>query len=160
MLDGQRLYLIQARSDLRAYDLLSEAAPCHRIHYLQMVAEKLAKAYFWRQGQAPKRRHNYFVKFLRAVAGRGDVGRAVGIGPNSHWENYVAGTLWLALVIEGMAPAEAGDGPNAEYPWPHEAPAHAPASFHFPLWDEINAPRGRRLLALLRLLLDRFEQYG
>lgn len=59
-----------------------------------------------------------------------------------------------------MAPAEAGDGPNAEYPWPHDAPANAPVSYPFPVWDEIIAPRGQKLLDLLRRLVGRFEQYA
>lgn len=160
MREEQRLYLAQARSDLSAFGLLAGAAACHRIHYLQMMTEKLAKAYFWRQGRAPKKRHNYFVKFMRAVGGRGDVGRAVGITPAAHWEAYVDGVLPLAQVIEGMAPAEADDGPNAEYPWPHDTPTQAPADFPFPLWEEVQAPRGQRLLDLLRRLLAQFEEYG
>lgn len=156
----QALYLVQARSDLRAFDLLRKADICHQLHYLQMVTEKLAKAYFWRQGHPLKKQHDYFVMFLRDVGGRGDVGKAVGIKPSNHWERYINGILAVARAIEQMAPAEAGDGPNAEYPWPHAAPTASPATYPFPIWDEITAPRGQRLLDLLRRLIDRFEQYA
>ena len=112
----QEQYLIQARSDLRAFDMLPMADVCHQLHYLQMITEKLAKAYFWRKGNPLKKRHDYFVKFLRRIGGRGDVGIAVGIKPSNHWEAYVDGILPVAQTIERMAPAEANDGPNAEYP--------------------------------------------
>lgn len=155
----QALYLTQARSDLRAFDLLRTAEVCHQLHYLQMVTEKLAKAYFWRQGHPLKKQHDYFVTFMRVIGGRGDVGRAVGIKPSNHWEAYIDGVLPVAQAIEQMAPAEAGDGPNAEYPWPHASPTSAPATYAFPIWYEIVAPRGQRLLDLLRRLVERFEQY-
>jgi hypothetical protein len=156
----QALYLTQARSDLRAYDLLTAADSCHRMHYLQMATEKLSKAYFWRVGQPLKKRHDYFMKFMRAVGSNGNVGKAVGIKTSNHWEAYIDGVLPVAQVIEGMAPTEADDGPNAEYPWPHEAPVSAPANYHFPLEDELVTPRGKRFLDVLRRLLDRFEQYA
>jgi hypothetical protein len=156
----QALYLAQARSDLRAFDLLTGANTCHRVHYLQMMTEKLAKAYFWRRGQPLKKRHDYFVRFMRAAGGRGDVGRAVGIQPSAHWQSYVDAVLPAAHLIEQMAPAEAGDGPNAEYPWPHDAPTTAPATYVFPAWSEMQTPRGKKFLNLLRLLVERFEAYG
>lgn len=93
----QALYLAQARSDLRAYDLLEPAEPCHRIHYLQMATEKLAKAYFWKQGHPLRKRHDYFVAFLRAAGGNGQVGRVVGIQPAGNWASAVNGVLPVAL---------------------------------------------------------------
>lgn len=96
----QGLYLAQVRSDLRAFDSLAKADPCHQIHYLQMITEKLAKAYFWRQGQPLRKRHDYFVKFMRAVGGRGDVGRVVGIKPSGFWAAYVDGVLPVAQAVE------------------------------------------------------------
>lgn len=156
----QALYLKQARSDLRAFDLLQSADYCHQVHYLQMATEKLAKAYFWRAGQPLKKRHDYFLKFMRAIGGDGNVGKVVGIKTSDHWEAYIDGILPVAQVIEAMAPSEADDGPNAEYPWPHEAPTDAPASYRFPLTDELFSPRGKRFLDILRRLLNRFEQYA
>jgi hypothetical protein len=152
----QGLYLVQARSDHRAYLLLTRAGAdgCHRVHYLQMATEKLAKAYFWRAGRPLKKQHDYFLKFLRAVGGRGDVGRAVDVKPSEHWEAYVE------RAIKAMAPAVAGDGPNAEYPWPHAKPECAPATYEFPLCDELETHRGKKFLDVLRRLLDHFEKYA
>ena len=38
---------------------------CHSLHHLQMVTEKIAKAYFWRSGSPPPKSHAGFVQFLR-----------------------------------------------------------------------------------------------
>lgn len=46
MNEQQRLYLVQARSDRDILKLLSSQPICHQLHYLQMLTEKLAKAYF------------------------------------------------------------------------------------------------------------------
>ena len=156
----QGLYLTQARSDFHALRALKGADPCHQIHYLQMATEKLAKAYFWRVGKPLKKRHDFFVKFLRAARKRGDIGRILGIKPTANWEAYVDSVLPVTLAVEQMAPSEAGDGPNAEYPWPHEAPEQAPATFAFPVWDEIAAPHGQKFLGLLGRLLDNFEKFA
>ena len=53
----QRCWWEQARSDYVALIAIRRqgAAPCHHLHYLQMVTEKLSKAYFWRSGLHPKK---------------------------------------------------------------------------------------------------------
>ena len=70
MNEQQRLYLVQARSDWQIFQLLdSRTDPlCHRLHYLQMVTEKVAKAYFWRDPSAANLGHAAFGRFLRAIA--------------------------------------------------------------------------------------------
>jgi hypothetical protein len=51
----QKLWWQQARSDLAVLALLRrhDICPCHQLHYLQMVTEKLAQAYFWRSKSPP-----------------------------------------------------------------------------------------------------------
>ena len=55
----QRLWFEQTRSDHSVLMLLrkQDAAPCHQLQYLQMVTEKLGKAYFWRTGSPPPVSH-------------------------------------------------------------------------------------------------------
>lgn len=55
MNDYQQLWWEQTRADHPVLLLLRQhgTLPCHQLHYLQMVAEKLGKAYFWRTGHAP-----------------------------------------------------------------------------------------------------------
>ncbi|QDU14408.1 hypothetical protein CA11_22140 [Gimesia maris] len=57
----------QAKSDHEAFIFLKSAgiAQCHTLHYLQMVTEKIAKAYLWRSGSPPPRSYAGFVHFLR-----------------------------------------------------------------------------------------------
>lgn len=162
MNEQQGLYLEQARSDFRVYGALDGQSACHRLHYLQMCAEKLGKAYFWRTGRPPKRSHAYFVKFLRAIASRDEVGKALGIGPSDHWEACIRELLPLASALENLAPDLAGDGPNPEYPWPPLRPMNAPVSYDFPLWREFRQPRGRghKFLDILQRILDTFPTWG
>jgi hypothetical protein len=63
----QKLWWQQAKSDHAAFVLLrgQGIAQCHSLHFLQMVTEKIAKAYFWRSGSPPPRSHSGFVQFLR-----------------------------------------------------------------------------------------------
>ena len=73
-------------------------------------------------------------------------------------QKYIDGVLPVADHIERLAPALADNGPNAEYPW--EMPSRqvvAPASYIFPVAGELRGPKGRKLLALLSVILDRFD---
>ena len=68
----QNLWWRQTRSDHSVLLLLRRrgANPCHQLHYLQMVAEKLGKAYFWRSGRPPRKSHASFVRFIQALDDR------------------------------------------------------------------------------------------
>ena len=63
----QEVWWQQAKSDHEAFLLIrgQGIAQCHSLHYLQMVTEKIAKAYFWRSGTAPPQKHTGFPTFLR-----------------------------------------------------------------------------------------------
>jgi hypothetical protein len=73
MIEAQRLWWEQAKSDQPVFALLRRtgAAECHALHYLQMAAEKISKAYLWRSGTAPPRCHVGLMRFLRALMSRG-----------------------------------------------------------------------------------------
>jgi hypothetical protein len=63
--------------------------------------------------------------------------------------------------LQNIAPAEAQNGPNPEYPWPHEAPIHYPAGHGFSLWKELeNTGRGRKLMQVVASAILRFDQYA
>jgi hypothetical protein len=78
MNDYQRLWWEQTRSDHAVLLMLrrQEAMPCQQLHYLQMVTEKLGKAYFWRTGHPPPQSHVSFVRFLQALDSRSNADRA------------------------------------------------------------------------------------
>ena len=165
----QRLWWEQACSDHAILGLLrvNNAAPCHQLHYLQMVSEKLAKAHSWSGGQPPAKSHRGFVSFLRAIRNRSRSDRLriaslLGSRGIKQFDSDIDRVLPLAHALQQLAPALAGDhGPNPEYPWPTAWPTHAPASHRFDVWDQLNdTADGRSLLRLIDHAVPTFPQYG
>jgi hypothetical protein len=81
-MDWHEAYLVQARSDyavLRGLGL-QNADYCHRLHYLQMASEKLAKAMLTAPGddQAAPISHVMFVRMLQVLKGRPEIRRQMG----------------------------------------------------------------------------------
>ena len=67
----------------------------------------------------------------------------------------------IADDLQNLAPAEAGDGPNPEYPWLYESPTECPVEYHFELWDRLsNQGQGRKLLRFIELAITRFDEYA
>lgn len=110
----------QARSDYEMYLLLNrEGAPaCHRLHYLQMCTEKLAKSYQSdpRTNSRPVRSHHAFVRFMQLVKSRPEFRRRYGRS-NDQFVAMIDSLLPLSRRIEELAPAGDQDAPNPEYPW-------------------------------------------
>jgi hypothetical protein len=159
MNEQQRLWLVQARSDYRMFnELRHHSVPiCHILHYLQMSAEKLAKAYFWRTGN-PRISHAVLLKFFRAIKSNDRVRAAFRCGQRDAWKAMIDGISQVAFTVERLAPDLSGDGPNPEYPWPPALPTMAPAEFTFPLWTGpgADAPM-RKFLQFLDVLFTRAE---
>src|SRR5205823_2565178 len=110
------------------------------------------KAYLWRSGHAPPRTHTGFVRLLRALRDRNDADlqRIAGVfafGRAEDFVSWVRNVLPLAYQLQNIAPAEAGDGPNPEYPWPHANPVNTPITHDFDLWKQLSETgRGGHLL--------------
>ncbi len=167
MNDAQALWLRQARSDhaLFLQLRLTGVDECHLLHYLQMATEKLSKAYLWRSGHAPPKSHTGFVRFLRALLTRrrelDRIANVLGFGRPDDLDNWVRSVRMMAYSLQNIAPAEAGNGPNPEYPWPHEAPAHCPVGHAFDLWNQLtNTGQGRKLMEFVEHAILRFENYA
>ncbi len=163
----QSLWWRQAQSDHDVFVHLRRtgAGECHRLHYLQMATEKLSKAYLWRSGHAPPKSHTGLVRFLRALLDRrGELDRIAIIfefGPSVDLDRWVRNVRTLAYELQNIAPAEAGDGPNPEYPWPHQAPVHCPADHEFNLWRQLeDTGQGRKLLLFIGHAIERFDRYA
>ena len=76
-------------------------------------------------------------------------------------DNWVRGAGPMAYSLQNIAPAEAGNGPNPEYPWPHEAPMHCPAGHTFDLWNQLtNTGKGRKLMVFVEHAIVRFEEFA
>lgn len=159
MTDHQRLFLLQARSDVAVFELLrdlcrqGDVPSCHALHYLQMATELLGKAYAWKHGP-PRQTHRAFVRFLRGLVTNREAQTKLGFeGRNERWKQAIRKTVPLAEHVEDLAPALAGNGPNPEYPWPPAAPTSAPANHEFDLWDDLDSTTaGRQFLFLVERL--------
>jgi hypothetical protein len=166
--DAQRLFWLQAQSDQALFVQLRRvgAQECHLLHYLQMATEKLSKAYLWRSGKVPPKSHTGFVRFLKALLDRRQpdltlIANALGFKRPDDLDKWVSNVQNLAYALQNIAPTEARNGPNAEYPWPHEAPAHWPAGHKFPLWEQLaNSGQGRKLIKIIDQAIARFEAYA
>ena len=163
----QELWWQQAKSDHHAFVLLRGRgiAQCHSLHYLQMATEKIAKAYFWRSGSPPPRRHAGFVQFLRFLGhirqkDRERIANLFSFNRFTDFRNWIRAVLPIAYALERLAPDLAGDGPNPEYPWPHAAPHAAPATYDFPVWALLTSGRGRDLMKVIRIAVGRFPDYA
>lgn len=165
----QNLWWEQTRSDhaillkLRQYG----GDPCHHLHYLQMVTEKLGKAYFWRSGTPPPKSHASFVRFLQAVTNRPTpdrtrIAQLLGFSHASGFKEWIRTITLLAYELEHLPLALAGDqSPNPEYPWPRLAPVYAPATYDFEVWARLTGSgSGRQLLKVIDAAVREFPKYG
>jgi hypothetical protein len=168
MNDYQKLWWEQARSDHAVLMLLRRegAAPCHQLHYLQMVTEKLSKAFFWQKGKSPpEKKHfgfNDFLKYLTtSQRERRRIADIFAFGRFDDLQNWIRAVWSLNDELKKLAPACANDGPNAEYPWPHTSPQYAPATFAFGTWTRlVDTGRGRQLLKVIDVAVARFPEYS
>lgn len=170
MNDAQRLWWEQARSDHAVFALLRRegAQPCHLLHYLQMATEKLCKAYLWRSGTTPPRSHLGLMPFLQALLSRGHsrkelrrIAAVFGFARPAQMDAWVRQVSALAHEVQNLAPDLANDGPNPEYPWPHDNPTQCPASYEFEVWHQLrDSAQGRQLLKFVERAIQTFEQYA
>jgi hypothetical protein len=130
-----------------------------------MAAEKVSKTYFWRSGSPPPQKHTGFPMFLRFL-GQIRANERDRIAKLFTFKRYVDFQAWIrnaipiAHDIERLAPALACDGENPEYPWPHAQPAYAPATRNFAIWETLTSGRGRDLMRVIRIAIDRFPEYA
>jgi hypothetical protein len=164
----QRLWWEQTQSDHMILILLrhANASACHELHYLQMVTEKLGKAYFWRSKAPPRKSHASFVRFLQALdvrdtADRARIASLLGFQRGADFQKWIPTITPLAFDLERLAPSLAGDnGPNPEYPWPREKPQFVPVSFDFRVWRDLQTGRGRQLLRVIDAAVREFPKYA
>ena len=157
-------YLAQAKADYQVFELLlrQEIAACHWLHYLQMCTEKLGKAVALAGGQSfsqVRYSHKSFAQFLRTVARNHAIREHLKMTSEALCAS-VAGVLPVAYAIERLAPALAHGGPNPEYPWETSGGTIvAPAEHDFSVAEDVKKPQGRNLLKLVRVAMDRFDQF-
>jgi hypothetical protein len=163
MTEYQRLFLVQARSNLDVFRLLlgqKDLPACHALHYLQMASEMLAKAHFWRHGSRDAT-HRAFAPFFQSLMTNRRAQSCLGFqGHNASWQDRIRTATSLAERVQNLAPSIAKDSPNPEYPWPRNAPTVAPAEHSFGIWQEIKTtPAGRKFLHLIDELFRLADQF-
>lgn len=151
-------FLRQAASDEAVRRLLERSGveQCHRLHYLQMVTEKLAKGLLTEAGapNPPPPTHQAFVRALQIVKNRPDIRHRLGFVDTASYVAFVNSLLPLAVRIEALAPSAAGlTRPNPEYPWrdPMTNAVVVPADHPFRDFDPRH-PQMRKLARLIELL--------
>jgi hypothetical protein len=147
-------------SDLNAREILvhGKAEKCHRLHFLQMAAEKACKAYLTKMGGHDKVRkaHAYIASTLPIIA-RYFYGTDSGNNQITQWE--LKEIKRLAREIELLAPAcDDGDArrDNSEYPWQDSGgDVCIPCRYNFPNIDDGSRTIGR----LIKLIRTACESY-
>jgi len=170
MNDEQKLWWDQAKSDHAVFVLLRGAGvrECHMLQHLQMSAEKISKAYLWRSGSAPPKSHVGLMPFLQALLSRGlgrmerkRIAKIFDYARPEDMAAWVKQVSPLAHELQNLTPDLSNNGPNTEYPWPHENPVDCPALHSFALWSRLrDSELGRRLVKFLEKAIQRFEQYA
>lgn len=132
-MDWRTAYLTQAKSDYAMLlKLIREEAPlCHRLHYLQMTTEKMAKGFLTNKG-GPRyaKTHDAFVKFVRLAGGRPEFLAASHFTQAGSFAAYVASLLDTAQNVENLSP-DGGDHANPEYPWEEQGAILSPTQYAF-----------------------------
>lgn len=153
-MDWRTAFLLQARSDFAVLQRLNDSPTdyCHRLHYLQMTSEKLAKALLSSpDGNPPEASHSAFVRMLQVLKTRKDVRRQLGFSDTAAYRAYLDSLLTLASRVERLAPSLAGlYEPNPEYPWLDRKSQDVvvPAQFAFDDFD----PKHSKMLKLAALV--------
>lgn len=163
----QAVWWAQAKSDHEIFvkSRSQGFAQCHSLHYLQMATEKLAKAYFWRNGTPPPRSHAGFVQFLRFLGSvrreRDRIAELFAFKRFEDFQAWIKSAQSLAYELERLTPDLANDGPNPEYPWPHAHPTNSPVNFQFPQWSRLkDTAQGRNLLRVIQTAVEKFAEYA
>ncbi|HXX24159.1 MAG TPA: hypothetical protein VEO19_13505 [Terriglobia bacterium] len=156
-----RSYAVQALSDLDAREKLADtnAKKCHRLHFLQMAAEKTCKAHLVRANGHNKVRksHAYVARNLPIIA-RVFYPLTNDNNQINQWE--LLAITRLAREIELLAPAcDDGDlrRDNSEYPWEGaRGEICTPCEYNFPNIDD----GSRTIIRLIKLIRTAAESYS
>lgn len=160
-MEWARGYALQALSDLSAREALTiaQAEKCHRLHFLQMAAEKSCKAHLAAaNGHENVRKTHACVARNLPILARHFYPPINGDNRISKWE--IAEIRRLAREIELLAPAcDDGDvrRDNSEYPWEDgSGRVRIPCDYNFPGIDD----GSRAIVRLIRLIRTAAESHA
>ena len=153
--EWSKAFARQARADFETWERLRkvpETPACHKLLFLQMACEKLAKAQLCKAGSDPadiQSSHAYVARNLPII-----IRQQISLSnpKNAAW--VLKHSEHLAREIEMLAPAVKRGGrrpDNCEYPWEDESGRlHVPLDWTFSPSDLLEAPAGRTFLKLIR----------
>jgi len=154
----RKAFAVQAKADFETWEILQDCpdvAKCHKLQFLQMACEKLAKAHLYDAGSQPAKSHAYFGKNFPKIA-EYYYARA-GISGGKYRKLYQP-LRPLAGEIECLSPSVDNNGKrrdNCEYPWEESGGAiRIPAEYTFPNLNLLTAPNGRQLLKIVKEVID------
>lgn len=150
-----RAYARQAISDLNVREMLARSGTekCHRLHFLQMAAEKMCKAHLVivNGHDGLKKSHAYVEGTLPAIARQYRM---------PQWEFQAVRKI--ARQIQLLAPACTDNDArpdNSEYPWQDAQKAiRTPCLYSFPEIDD--GPENKIFVRLTRLIRTAAESYA
>ncbi len=140
-------------------DFLQDAEECHRLHFLQMACEKIAKAYRLSDAETFATNDLYshvaFSKFILYFLRTQQLKERYRTqdAKRRQMERYAR---TLALEIEKLAPAVDRDQTpeNAEYPWLVGETVFVPCRHRYPISRLLGEQGGRDILNLIEIAID------
>lgn len=153
--DWRTAYIAQAKSDYRILRKLlddSDIPDCHKLHYLQMVTEKLAKGFLTPPGGGPYAKvHDAFVRFVRSARSMPNIQTACGFAKAEQFRNFMDARLVTAQLIEDLSP-EGVLHPNPEYPWLAGGTIYCPCEYVFANLD-VRSPQMIKMIQFLEVCI-------
>ena len=156
-------YAEQSQSDFRVYsEHLRGAEECHRLHYLQMACEKIAKAYRVRDlvalGSHDLYSHLAFSRFIVGFLKNPQI-RLRYAGRDAKRRQIERDAHVFSAEIEKLAPAvDREQTPaNVEYPWAAGATVFVPCRHDYPLSRRLREQSGRDFLKLVETAIGDYE---
>ena len=160
-------YAKQSKSDYLVYEEIISASPeveeCHRLHYLQMACEKIAKAYRFRDTETSiedlTTEHVAFSKFIENFLGCAEI-KARWRGQEEKLSQIRRLARLLAREIEKLAPAvdRERSPQNAEYPWADGERIIVPCEYSYPNVSLLKEVVGRNFLKLIKIAILDFDK--
>jgi hypothetical protein len=170
--DWANAYARQSRSDFTVFEAFPTAMPdgelCHRLRYLQMACEKIAKAYRFRDTSTPMEvlltSHVAFFKCIENVLRSPEIKRRYN-SRSAELRRLLGRAGSVAREIERLAPAVDRDHSpqNTEYPWEDGDNVVLPCQYSYPNLDMLFSVKsfpfvgGRDILTLIRTMIYDFD---
>jgi len=153
-MDWGEAFLLQAKSDYEIFRLLNKSGQnlCHKLHYLQMASEKVAKSFLCKKGglAKPQKSHKVLTNFVHISKGHPAIREKLGYQDNYlAYKAYIESIMDIADKIENLAPSGTKERPNPEYPWIIDDVVYSPLEYEFADINKIALIKFQQFLARL-----------